>query len=131
MSPVRPDVRVIGFALDPDHYRLRDHLIRAAQPFEWLEADSPEAQALLVERGLVDPELPVVFYVDDVYRRDIRDPGRAVAAAGRPDPFALRPGDRGWPGGRVSPQPSTQPRMSSRPWFSSVTSPAAKLRTRP
>src|SRR5215210_6608020 len=61
MSPVRPNVRVIGSALHPEHYRLRDHLIRAAQPFEWLDADSPEAQALLAEHGLVDPELPVVF----------------------------------------------------------------------
>ena len=67
MSPVRPDVRVIGSALDPEHYRLRDYLIRAAQPFEWLEADSPEAQAMLAEHGLVDPELPVVFDGDDVY----------------------------------------------------------------
>jgi thioredoxin reductase (NADPH) len=67
MSPVRPDVRVIGFALDPEHYGLRDHLIRAAQPFEWLEADSSEAQRLLAKHGLVDPELPVVFDGDDVY----------------------------------------------------------------
>jgi thioredoxin reductase (NADPH) len=67
MSPVRPDVRVVGIPLDPDHYRLRDYLIRAAQPFEWLEAYSPKAQALLAEHGLVDPELPVVFDGNDVY----------------------------------------------------------------
>src|SRR5688500_5499914 len=67
MSPVRPDVRVVGLALDREHYRLRDYLLRAAQPFEWLEADSSEAKALLAEHGLVDPELPVVFDGDDVY----------------------------------------------------------------
>ena len=67
MSPVRPNVRVVGLALDPEHYRLRDYLIRAAQPFEWLEADSSQAQALLAEHGLVDPELPVVFDGEDVY----------------------------------------------------------------
>jgi thioredoxin reductase (NADPH) len=67
MSPVRPDVRVIGFTLDPEHHRLRDYLTRAAQPHEWMEADSPEAQALLAEHRLVDPELPVVFDGADVY----------------------------------------------------------------
>src|SRR4051812_47531432 len=67
MSPVRPDVRVIGRALDPDHYRLRDYLTRAAQPHEWYEPDAPEAQALLAHHGLQDPELPVVFDAEDVY----------------------------------------------------------------
>jgi thioredoxin reductase (NADPH) len=67
MSPVRPEVRVVGQALDPEHHRLRDLLTRAAQPHVWLEADSPEAAALLTERGLADPVLPVVVDGDDVH----------------------------------------------------------------
>ena len=38
---------MVGRGLDPEHHRLRDFLTRAAQPHEWLEADSPEAAALL------------------------------------------------------------------------------------
>jgi thioredoxin reductase (NADPH) len=67
MSPVRPDVRVVGRGLDPEHHRLRDLLTRAAQPHEWLEADSPEAQALLREHGLADPALPVVLDGDEIH----------------------------------------------------------------
>ena len=61
MSPVRPTVRVIGLRLEPEHHRLRDFLTRSAQPHEWLEAGSPEAEALLDERGLGGVELPVVI----------------------------------------------------------------------
>src|SRR5512134_849 len=67
MSPVRPDVRVVGRSLDPEHHRLRDLLTRAAQPHEWLEAGSPEALALLEEHGLADPALPVVLDGRDVH----------------------------------------------------------------
>jgi thioredoxin reductase (NADPH) len=49
--------------MDAEHYRLRDFLTRAAQPYQWIEAGTPEANALFAEQGLVDPELPVV--VDD------------------------------------------------------------------
>jgi len=58
---------VVGRGLDPEHHRLRDLLTRAAQPHVWLEADSPEAAALLAERGLVDPALPVVVDGGDVH----------------------------------------------------------------
>jgi thioredoxin reductase (NADPH) len=63
VSPVRPTVKVIGIWLEPDHHRLRDFLTRIAQPYEWLEAGSPEARQLLAEHGLDEPPLPVV--IDD------------------------------------------------------------------
>jgi thioredoxin reductase (NADPH) len=67
MSPIRPIVQVVGRDLDPDHYRLRDFLTRTAQPYEFFEAASPEAERLLALRGLQDAELPVVIDGDDVY----------------------------------------------------------------
>ena len=67
MSSVRPSLRVVGRGLDPAHHGLRDLLTRSAQPFEWLEPDSPEALALLAERGLDDPDLPVVVDGDEVH----------------------------------------------------------------
>jgi thioredoxin reductase (NADPH) len=60
MSPVRPKVQVVGRRLDADHYRLRDFLTRTAQPYEWHEAGSAEADVLLARVGLVDPNLPVL-----------------------------------------------------------------------
>jgi thioredoxin reductase (NADPH) len=64
MSPPREDVVVIGLALDPEHHRLRDFLTRGAQPYDFHEAGTPEADRVLAERGLTDPTLPVV--VDDI-----------------------------------------------------------------
>jgi thioredoxin reductase (NADPH) len=64
--PVRPNIRVIGRALDPELYRLRDYLTRAAQPHDWLEPDSEEGRTLLAEYGLADADLPVVFDGDEV-----------------------------------------------------------------
>jgi thioredoxin reductase (NADPH) len=46
--------------MDPDHYRLRDFLTRTAQPYEWHEAGSAEADVLLERLGLVDAILPVL-----------------------------------------------------------------------
>jgi thioredoxin reductase (NADPH) len=60
MSPVRPKVEVVGRRLDAEHYRLRDFLTRIAQPYEWHEAGSAEADSLLERLGLVDAALPVV-----------------------------------------------------------------------
>ena len=40
---------------------MRDFLTRAAQPFEWLEDGSPEAEELLVARGLSAEDLPAVL----------------------------------------------------------------------
>src|SRR5690242_4250516 len=64
VSPVRDDIKVIGRRLEPADHDLRDFLTRAAQPYAYFEAGTPEADALLAERGLVDPELPVVLEPD-------------------------------------------------------------------
>ena len=61
MSPVRPRVVLVGRRLAPEDHRVRDFLTRTAQPYEWLEAGSAEADALLAGRGLADAELPVVI----------------------------------------------------------------------
>src|SRR4051812_27816155 len=60
MSPVRPDVTVVGRRLEPEHHRLRDFLIRAAQPHVWHDADSPEGAALLERVGAAGAPLPVL-----------------------------------------------------------------------
>jgi thioredoxin reductase (NADPH) len=67
VSPVRPTVQVIGRNFDPDHYRLRDFLTRTAQPYEFFEAGTPEAEELLAARRLTAAELPVVIDGDEVY----------------------------------------------------------------
>jgi len=46
--------------MDAEHYRLRDFLTRTAQPYEWFEAGSADADLLLERLGLVDPTLPVL-----------------------------------------------------------------------
>ncbi len=66
MSPVRPKVRVVGHRLGIDDHRLRDFLTRVAQPFEWLEAGTPEADRLLAEHDATGAELPVLIDGDDV-----------------------------------------------------------------
>ncbi len=67
MSPVRPTVQVVGRRLDAEHYRLRDFLTRTAQPYEWYEAGSADADRLLETLGLVDAPLPVLVDVDGNY----------------------------------------------------------------
>jgi hypothetical protein len=57
MSPVRPTVQVVGRRMDAEHYRLRDFLTRTAQPYEWHEAGSAEADGLLERLGLGDATL--------------------------------------------------------------------------
>ncbi len=64
MSPVRPTVQVVGRRLEPEHYALRDFLTRIAQPHDWYEAGSPEAEEVLASHGLVDPPLPVLVDED-------------------------------------------------------------------
>ncbi len=61
MSPARPTLKVIGRRLDPGDHRLRDFLTRAAQPYEWFEAGSPEAEKLIRERDAEGVELPIVI----------------------------------------------------------------------
>ncbi len=65
MSPVRPTVQVVGRLREPEHHRLRDFLTRTAQPHEFFEVGTPEADALLARAG-ESPELPVLFDGDDV-----------------------------------------------------------------
>ncbi|HEX3268274.1 MAG TPA: NAD(P)/FAD-dependent oxidoreductase [Gaiellaceae bacterium] len=60
MSPVRPTVQVVGRRMDAEHYRLRDFLTRTAQPYDWYEAGTPDADRLLEQLGLVDATLPVL-----------------------------------------------------------------------
>ncbi len=64
MSPARPDVQVVGRRLEAEHHRLRDFLTRSAQPYTWLEAGTPEADALLAARGAAGTELPALFEPD-------------------------------------------------------------------
>jgi thioredoxin reductase (NADPH) len=60
-------VQVVGRRLDSEHYRLRDFLTRTAQPYEWYEAGSADADRLLETLGLVDAPLPVLVDVDGNY----------------------------------------------------------------
>ncbi len=65
MSNLRPTLTVVGRRLAPEHHRLRDFLTRVAQPFEWLEAGTSEADRRLGERGMSEAELPVVIDRDE------------------------------------------------------------------
>jgi len=65
MSNLRPPLTVVGRRLQPEHHRLRDFLTRTAQPFEWVEAGTPEADEVLGARGLSEAELPVVIDRDE------------------------------------------------------------------
>jgi thioredoxin reductase (NADPH) len=67
VSPVRPTVQVVGRRLDAEDYRLRDYLTRVAQPYDWLEAGSADADRLLSSFGLVDAPLPVVVDGDRTF----------------------------------------------------------------
>jgi thioredoxin reductase (NADPH) len=67
MTPVRSNVHVVGRRLDPEHHRLRDWLTRAAQPYEWHEAGSPEADELLARHGLAAADLPVLVDEDGAH----------------------------------------------------------------
>src|SRR5256885_15554493 len=61
MSPARPTVQVVGRRMDAEHYRLRDFLTRSAQPYEWHEAGSADADQLLDKLGLEAAALPVLI----------------------------------------------------------------------
>src|SRR5215203_984620 len=67
MSPVRPTVHVVGDRLDEGAYRVRDFLTRAAQPFDFQEPGTPEAERILADAGAREAELPVVVDGSDVY----------------------------------------------------------------
>jgi thioredoxin reductase (NADPH) len=67
VSPVRPGIQVVGRRLEPGDHELRDFLTRTAQPHEYFEAGSAEADALLAARGVSDAALPVVLEPDTVH----------------------------------------------------------------
>jgi thioredoxin reductase (NADPH) len=73
VSPVRDGIQVVGRRLEPGDHQLRDFLTRTAQPYTYFEVGSPDADRLLAERGLVDPELPLVLEPDAVH------PGATIA----------------------------------------------------
>jgi thioredoxin reductase (NADPH) len=60
-------VKVVGRRLEPEHYRLRDFLTRAAQPHEFYEAGTPEADAVLGAAGADGQALPVVVDGDVIH----------------------------------------------------------------
>ena len=66
MSPVRPTVTLIGRRLEPEHHRVRDFLTRIAQPYEWLEAGSADADAALARLRSSELELPILVDGDGV-----------------------------------------------------------------
>ena len=51
--------------MDAEHYRLRDFLTRTAQPYDWYEAGTPDADRLLEQLGMVDAALPVLVDGDE------------------------------------------------------------------
>jgi len=60
-------LKIVGRRLDPGDYRLRDFLTRAAQPHEFYEAGSTQADAVLAEAGAAAAALPVVVDGDVVH----------------------------------------------------------------
>src|SRR3954470_7722480 len=85
MSPIRPLVHLIAEPDGPEGHRMRDFLTRIAQPYEFHEAGTPEAQRLLEQAGAPGAALPVV--VEDGRAHEGVDPSRLAAAweiSGRP-----------------------------------------------
>jgi thioredoxin reductase (NADPH) len=68
VSPIRPEVHVVGSRLSPESHALRDFLTRIAQPFEFHDAASEEGLRLLREAGADEPDLPVLIDGDTVFR---------------------------------------------------------------
>jgi thioredoxin reductase (NADPH) len=60
-------VQLVGRRLEPEDHRLRDLLTRAAQPHEYYEAGTPEADAVLAKAGATGVELPVVIDSGEVH----------------------------------------------------------------
>jgi thioredoxin reductase (NADPH) len=73
-------MHVIADRLAPEGHQLRDFLTRIAQPYEFHEAGTPEAQRLLEQAGAAGAALPVVVEDDRVH--EATSP-RALAAAWR------------------------------------------------
>jgi thioredoxin reductase (NADPH) len=58
---------VVGRRLDPGDHQLRDSLTRAAQPYEFVESDSPEGRTLLERHAIAESGLPVVVDGEETY----------------------------------------------------------------
>ena len=69
MSPVRTSVTVVGRSLDRGDHELRDFLTRIAQPYEFVEHDTPDGERLLGEHGLGRDALPVLIDGSAVHPR--------------------------------------------------------------
>jgi thioredoxin reductase (NADPH) len=65
--PPRPPLKVVGRRLDPEDYRLRDFLTRAAQPHDFYEAGTPAADDVLDRARARDATLPVVVDGETVH----------------------------------------------------------------
>ena len=65
--PPRPTLKIVGRRLDPEDYRLRDFLTRTAQPHDFYEAGTSQADAVLAEAGANGAMLPVVVDGDTVH----------------------------------------------------------------
>jgi thioredoxin reductase (NADPH) len=79
-------VTVIGRRLDPEDYRLRDFLTRAAQPHEFFEAGSPQAEAALTRAGAGGAMLPVVLDGETVHQgATVESLAEAWAVFARPE----------------------------------------------
>ena len=64
-KPPFEGVRVIGTRWSPADHAVRDYLSRNRVEYKWLDPEqSPEATALLKEKGLDDAKLPVVIFGD-------------------------------------------------------------------
>ena len=64
-KPPFEGVRVIGLRWSPTDHAVRDYLSRNRVEYKWLDPEqSPEATALLKEKGLDDAKLPVVIFGD-------------------------------------------------------------------
>ena len=74
--------------MDAEHYRLRDFLTRTAQPYEWHEAGSAEADLLLASLGVADASLPVLVDGD----RTLHECDRRVGRIGLGWPAAAETG---------------------------------------
>ena len=51
---------VLGRRTGAEDQRLRDFLTRTAQPYEWVEAETPAAEELLARVGAAEVELPLL-----------------------------------------------------------------------
>jgi thioredoxin reductase (NADPH) len=70
MTGAAPSVRILGSQFSPECLHIREFLVRARVPHEWLDADrDPQVEALLGQLGIAATELPVVIATGTVLRR--------------------------------------------------------------